>query len=328
MLLTFAANYWWSPRDLCGTRILQFGLSPSHVLQAMFCLCAPLLSGSVPVIPHPRATAATASTALDAIRRGFCDEGMSVPSYLIEWSRDRGALQVLSGKIVATGGARLGDRVKEALRGAGVHLETLYGTTEAGWLGRAPEEFDWIQFRALCRPLLEPRMVEGVQMFELVLRASAAWRPAISNRPNGDIATGDLFIRHPVKETYCWQARVDDLISLSNGLNVVSAPIESKLTSTPGVQHAVLFGAGRPTLGALIELVAGANEQQVRSQLEDLVNTMDSPAFSRIRHLIFVDNALPLSSKRTVLRALALQHNADRIEEVYASAVSPHDLLL
>ncbi|MFI9806635.1 AMP-binding protein [Streptomyces sp. NPDC052301] len=67
----------------------------------------------------------------------------------------------------------------------------------------------------------------------------------------GEVRTHD--IGHLDEDGYLFiHGRVDDVITLSSGYNVLAPPIEERLRTLPGVQHCVLFGAGEKFLSAVV----------------------------------------------------------------------------
>lgn len=51
--------------------------------------------------------------------------------------------------------------------------------------------------------------------------------------------------------------RLDDVLILASGENVVPAPLESVILSSPLVSGAVIFGRGRNQVGVLLEPAPG-----------------------------------------------------------------------
>ncbi|KAG2119614.1 uncharacterized protein F5147DRAFT_795582 [Suillus discolor] len=76
----------------------------------------------------------------------------------------------------------------------------------------------------------------------------------MSNRPDGSYATKDLFIKHPtIPDAYKFMGRIDDtLVMVLTGEKTNPVPMELTLRSSPYIADAIIFGAGRIQIGALI----------------------------------------------------------------------------
>lgn len=73
--------------------------------------------------------------------------------------------------------------------------------------------------------------------------------------PSGEVKTYD--IGHLDEDGYLYiHGRVDDVLTLSKGYNVLAPPIEEKLREHPAVHDCVLYGNGRKFLSAVISLTS------------------------------------------------------------------------
>ncbi|WP_331763793.1 AMP-binding protein (plasmid) [Streptomyces hirsutus] len=73
--------------------------------------------------------------------------------------------------------------------------------------------------------------------------------------PSGEVKTYD--IGHLDEDGYLYiHGRVDDVLTLSKGYNVLAPPIEEKLRDHPAIHDCVLYGNGRKFLSAVISMTS------------------------------------------------------------------------
>lgn len=78
--------------------------------------------------------------------------------------------------------------------------------------------------------------------------------PGVNERmflPTGEVRTHDL--GHVDEDGYLYiHGRVDDVLTLSTGRNIVVRPVEERVRECPGVHECVLYGTGRAFLSAVV----------------------------------------------------------------------------
>ncbi|WP_405827122.1 AMP-binding protein [Streptomyces sp. NBC_01176] len=82
--------------------------------------------------------------------------------------------------------------------------------------------------------------------------------------PTGEVRTHDL--GHLDEDGYLFiHGRVDDVITLDSGYNVLAPLIEEKLRTHPGIQDCVLYGTGDTFLSAIVSLspASGADDEEL-----------------------------------------------------------------
>ncbi|KAK0558525.1 hypothetical protein OC844_005084 [Tilletia horrida] len=173
---------------------------------------------------------------------------------------------------------------------------------------------------------LQERSEEG-GLFELVVKSSWPTK-IIQNRPNGSYATSDLYEKN-AQRPHLWRysRRADDSLVLVNGKKVASSPIETALKASAVLSDAIVFGAGKPFLGAIVlpKRSTGQDEQAIFKSLEPILaginKTQPSHAYLSVEMVQLGEKALfdklPRSSKGTLQRGLALAALSDTIDAIY-----------
>jgi long-chain acyl-CoA synthetase len=138
--------------------------------------------------------------------------------------------------------------------------------------------------------------------------------------PSGEIKTYDL--GYLDEDGYLFiQGRIDDLIVLGTGRNVLVGPLEEKIKLHPGVHECVLYGTGKPFVTAL---VSPANELLDHAALEKHLQEINKTLFpeQQIRGLVIspaafsMDNGL-LTSQYKPIRKEIYRYLEPQIEAVY-----------
>ncbi|KAK4096417.1 acetyl-CoA synthetase-like protein [Parathielavia hyrcaniae] len=246
---------------------------------------------------------------------------------------DKGIQILRSLKIVMYGGSACPDELGDRLVDCGVNLVGHYGATEVGQLMtsfRSPNDKAWNYVRETdkLRPYLEwiPR---GPNLFECAVKDG--WPAKIaSNQPDGSYRTKDLFEPHPaIPGAWKYIARSDDTIVLVNGEKFNPVQLEGNVRSDHRVAEAVVFGAGRPSLGILIVPAPGLAHvaaDEVRELVWPVVQRAqaDAESYARIsREMVCVlpaDCACPRTDKGSVIRQAFYKAFAAEIDAAYDAA--------
>jgi long-subunit acyl-CoA synthetase (AMP-forming) len=138
--------------------------------------------------------------------------------------------------------------------------------------------------------------------------------------PSGEVVTHDLAYLDEDNYLYVL-GRVDEIIVLSTGRNILVAPIEERLKDHASVQECVLYGHGKPFLTALVSTASAVAD---RSAIESHIRATNATLFleQQIRGLVIspepfsIENGL-LSSQFKPLRERIYAHLANEIERVY-----------
>jgi len=106
------------------------------------------------------------------------------------------------------------------------------------------------------------------------------------------LSTGEVFTRdigHLDADGYLYiRGRIDDLIVLSSGFNILPRDIEEPIAQHSAVRSVVLHGHGRPFLVALVELHDGVEDRQGVREHVAAVNARGNPE-QCVREVIFAD---------------------------------------
>ncbi len=151
---------------------------------------------------------------------------------------------------------------------------------------------------------------------------------AKTNRPDGSLATADLFTPHPkIPDAWKYHSRADSQLTLITGKKFDPAPQEAAIATNSLVEDALIFGNGKPHPGALL-----FRSQKARNICDaDLIKAVwreierlnaESQDHSRLakRMLVVLPSGrkgLEKSSKGTVLRGQAEKTFAHEIENAY-----------
>ncbi|OHW95844.1 putative male sterility protein [Colletotrichum incanum] len=236
-------------------------------------------------------------------------------------------------KIVMYGGSACPDDLGDALVNNGVNLVGHYGATEVGQLMtsfRPPNDKAWNYVREHDKlaPYLKwiPR---GPNLFECCVLPG--WPAKVAtNQDDGSYCTKDLFEPHPtIPKAWKYIARLDDTIALVNGEKFNPVHMEGTIRSNKNVTECVIFGVGRPSLGALIvpaATLAGKTEEEILEVVWPVVESASKSveAYARISKnmikLLPYDCAYPRTDKGSVIRQAFYKRYAREIDHVYDNA--------
>ncbi|KAG2150554.1 L-aminoadipate-semialdehyde dehydrogenase [Suillus clintonianus] len=246
-------------------------------------------------------------------------------------------LQVLKGlKLVMFGGSACPDELGDFLVNEGVRLVGHYGLTEMGQLMTSFRNFetdkDWNWPRAKGPYVktnvndylrFEPR---GGDIYELFVLDGWPMK-VMTNQPDGSYATKDLFIKHPtIPDAYKFIGRIDDTLVMVNGEKTNPVPMELTLRSSPYIADAVIFGAGRIQIGALIlptEIVKDRSPSELVKLVAPIVAlaNAEAPSHSQLatEALVFLPygTVIPRADKGSILRPRVYKEFEGVINEVY-----------
>lgn len=166
----------------------------------------------------------------------------------------------------------------------------------------------------------------GPGLFECVV--TEGWPAKVqSNQPDGSYATKDLFQPHPtIPRAWKYIARLDDTLVLVNGEKFGPVAMEGQIRSNRDVAEIVVFGAGRPCLGALIvpaPSLSGKTQDEILDVLWPVVKSANQfvDSFAHISKnmikLLPTDCAYPRTDKGSIIRQAFYKTFQKEIEEAY-----------
>lgn len=259
-----------------------------------------------------------------------------VPYALKLLSETEEGLQLLSRlEIVMFGGSACPKPIGDRLVNSGVNLVGHYGATEVGQLmtsfrdHKVDKEWDWLRVPPHLKPYLSMEL-RGPNLYELCVMEGWGSKVA-TNRDDGSYATKDLFEPHPtIADAWKYYARLDDTIALENGEKANPLLVEGVIRQNHNVAEAIVFGAGKPRLGAFIipaetsdlqdEAIVGA----VMPKIEEMNSSM--PAYSQLsKDMIKVlprDAVYRRTDKGTVIRAAFYRDFSQQIDDAYVDKQS------
>ncbi|KAI0087796.1 hypothetical protein BDY19DRAFT_1010558 [Irpex rosettiformis] len=313
----------------------------------------PLVSGQAVGLYAPQSPAPppvpTADSAIEVCRITKCNAIAAVPTFVEHWAQSDDHVNFLSTlESLTFSGGPLSAKSGAKLIKAGVSLYSIYGITECGAhsmnfdaddsqgpdaLCKTSADWDWFQFSDAVKPRFVPQS-DG--KYELHYLTCETHHPSVENLPDvKGYATSDLFIPHPTKKGL-WKivGRIDDVIVLATGENVVPIPQEGHLVANTLIAGAVMFGRGRDFPGVLIEphaahTVDASDESLVQEFIDKIWPIVEEAnkiamAYGRIsKNMIIItsrDRPLPRAAKGTIVRKQAIELYNDDIEKLYSSA--------
>jgi acyl-CoA synthetase (AMP-forming)/AMP-acid ligase II len=232
----------------------------------------------------------TGLNVIAALKATKAEVMFTVPYAMKLISEVEGGIQAMKElREIIYGGASCPQDLGDMLVRQGVKLSNYYGSTEAGFLLRyGGEGWNWLQVIPSAEPYIkwEP---EGDDLFQLVVLKG--WPSLVmSNRDDGSYATKDLFQRHPTNpNAYRYMDRLDATIVLSNGEKANPILLENNVKRSRFVTEAVVFGAGKPTLGIIViasEHAQGMSRDEFISSIAPDIERGNSkvPAYAKVYH--------------------------------------------
>ncbi|GAC71823.1 non-ribosomal peptide synthetase [Moesziomyces antarcticus T-34] len=301
---------------------------------------------------HPTADPGALSTTAICRAIGACPQRpayfLSVP-YILEMmftdAAGEGAEALVGMQLVSTGGAPLPQQLGDQMVAAGIRLVSRLGSSECGFLMSSWRDFasdsEWNSLRipdALGQKMLrfepqDPSASGGLH--ELIVNAKWPTK-LVANREDGGYATSDLYAPHDsLPNAWRYDSRSDDTLVLVSGKKATAPVGETRLKAVSFVSEAIVFGANRAILGALVFVTpqaAGdrafddAAQIALLRQLQPVlaqINAASPPhaqlALEMVKLLPPSEAAsIPRASKGSLQRGRAYVHFAALIDQVYA----------
>lgn len=274
---------------------------------------------------------------------------LSVP-YILDMlftdPEDGGRRMLASMELVSTGGAPLSQQLGDKMVQQEIKLVSRLGSSECGFLMSSWRDFKrdkaWDYLRIpdeLGQSMIRFEPYDALTkevLYELVV--TKAWpTKLVANRNDGSYATSDLYCKHKsLPNAWKYHSRSDDTIVLVSGKKATTSLAEQKLKSSGLVSEAIVFGANKAILGALVfvspqavhEWLGFHDEVKVKllKQLQPVLAEVNaaSPPHAQLAiemvHLLPPSQAasIPRASKGTLQRGRAYQQYAELIESIYA----------
>lgn len=268
---------------------------------------------------------------------GQARHSMLTPSLISELAKnDTWRAQLGHLKSLTYSGGPLSDDVADQLSEL-TQLTSSLGATEYGGIPQLPKKdgnwqyfkFDTesagLEFRETEQPgLYEMVFVRGSNEITNLVQAIFVTFPDLD-----EYHTKDLFSRHPAEPgLWKYEARLDDVIVLSNGEKLNPVQMEGLITTCPAVKGCLVVGQGQFQTALLIE------RQEPSMSFEDCIRQVQPyidranklcPSHGRIAgdKLIFTtpEKPLPRAAKGTIQRARAVAVYREEIQASYAEQV-------
>ncbi|KAL8788738.1 MAG: hypothetical protein Q9213_001552 [Squamulea squamosa] len=142
------------------------------------------------------------------------------------------------------------------------------------------------------------------------------WQQVFVIYPDVDeFQTKDLWTKHPSKsDLWRYVGRTDDLVILSNGLNIEPSAMEAAVQRSPNVRVALIRGQGRPRPFALVERVDDASDiGGGTGEALVVVERANKGCAESVR----VGNEMVLFAKATVARQRSFELYEEELEGLY-----------
>ncbi|WP_433261036.1 AMP-binding protein [Actinosynnema sp. CS-041913] len=237
-------------------------------------------------------TLATVDDALDVAREarptvvmgvpGFYEQLRSLVADVPETTRGQAIQDRMGGRIryLWTGSAPAGRAVLEFFNGAGVPLYEGYGLNETCIVTKNhPGAF---RLGSVGKPLPHKTIrfdPDGVLVVgsRFPVNTRYTWSAPGANEkmflPTGEVRTQDIGYVDDDGFLYI-QGRVDDVIALGTGYNVIAPVVEHRLREHRAVHDCVLHGSGRDRLVAVVSPAPGADLDALREFVARLNGTL------------------------------------------------------
>ncbi|KAI9677427.1 MAG: putative NRPS-like protein biosynthetic cluster [Caeruleum heppii] len=258
----------------------------------------------------------------------------SVPYVLQMLAEEQEGLKVLRNMdIVGVGGAALPPKIGDSLVEKGVNLVSRFGSVECGFLLSSHRDYRedkaWQYLRAAVGADTLRFERQDDDLAELIVTQDWPQMNKI-NRPDGSLATADLFAPHPtIPHAWKYHSRADSQLTLVTGKKFDPAPLETAIAGHQLLKDVLIFGNGQPFPGALLipsadsRIEGNALVEAVWPTIAQLNN--ESQPHARISKAMLVpleksESSIEKSSKGTILRAQAEKRYASIIRTSYEKA--------
>ncbi|ODN75184.1 hypothetical protein, variant [Cryptococcus amylolentus CBS 6039] len=248
---------------------------------------------------------------------------------------DEGIQTLAKSSAVIYAGAALPDNLGDKLVEGGVNLVSVYGSTECGAVMTSFRDFktdkswNWLRNEGPIAQYLET-LPQGSNTFEIVVKDG--WPGKVTSNRASDNAwcTSDLVLQHPEHPTWFkYLGRMDDTLNMLLGEKTNPVPIESAIRGhSPLIQECIVFGDGKPQVGALIlPSEQGAELSKDPKAFLDAVwpvieqaNAV-APTHSRILpemvEILPYGTEIPVATKMSIIRPACYRKFANLIDSIY-----------
>ncbi|KAI9252908.1 hypothetical protein BDA99DRAFT_520376 [Phascolomyces articulosus] len=221
----------------------------------------------------------------------------------------------------------------------GLNVRCAYGTTEFGIAmisskTSLKENISWKYLRPVEKlapfMMLEPISQSSPDTCQLILTGNCpSFASRVSNRPNGDYASGDLFMEEPLgSNNWRMVGRIDDTLVMKNGEKTNPIPMENRVSNVDIVRKCTVIGENRECTAILIELKM---EQAIRYTPKEMLSKIYegvkeankvAPSHSTIMvpqmiYILPMNKKLPTTAKDNVIRKKAVQVFESEIDQMY-----------
>ncbi|SJL14868.1 uncharacterized protein ARMOST_18343 [Armillaria ostoyae] len=339
--------------DICG-EVLGVQAMPMYHAMGFFSISLSIATGAIvasfppvepPLIP-------TAERLLSSVIDTRTSLVITVPSFLVEWSRDPKAIEALkSMTAVIYGGGPLEKDAGDTLVANGILIISIYGLTECGVSEIFPksipaEGWEWIKLGGNVDAVFIP--TDQKDIYGLYVKESPSHSPAVFNTEIDGVKaldTKDLVQLHPLnRKLFKVYGRADDQIMHSTGEKTNPGPIEAGLTTDKRVAAALMFGRSKFQPGVLIlptpEEAFEPNDTtrlaEYRASIWDTIMKVNkqAPQHSRIyKEMVLVakpSKPFEFTAKGTLRRNAILKAYEQEIEDLYKAVdgVSQTDVVI
>ncbi|KAL8646101.1 MAG: hypothetical protein Q9210_006319 [Variospora velana] len=269
-------------------------------------------------------------------------DGMLIPpSVLEDLCQNAEALTKVKGlKYIHFAGAPLNKEVGNLIA-KDVHLLSAIGSTEAGpWFTSIRNDGVWNYDSFIKGTGIEFEPRDG-NLYELVFRRREEyqrWQLIFMVYPHLDVfRTNDLFMKHPTEDGL-WEyvGRADDIVTLSQGIDIYAPKLEKIIESHPRVRFAWAGGEGRHHPFLIIEVTGDIPESSANTcgttpgkqdWIDEIWPVVEEANKSCVENVRFskgltvvasVDKPLPRTLKGTVARRKAALLYKEEIDNLYA----------
>ncbi|KAL9542716.1 hypothetical protein MBANPS3_008470 [Mucor bainieri] len=239
-------------------------------------------------------------------------------------------------KYIGVLGAVLDEKIGDYFHSNKINICNIYGMTEINLLFgcdmRKIKNNHWNTLSPMkfAAPYIRWEPVEDeANQYSLIIKGNCpALATGVSNRPDGDYDTNDIF--QEISEggnQWKYLGRKDDTLAMKNGEKTNPVPMESALRTSPIVRLCSIIGEGRECTAALIELekdyAFGCTPQQMIDQVYSAVTkaNANAPTHSHLLpQMIYIlpfDCHLPHTDKGTVPRKKVIQMYGQVINKLY-----------
>ncbi|KAI9496238.1 hypothetical protein BDB00DRAFT_869539 [Zychaea mexicana] len=246
---------------------------------------------------------------------------------------DRYAETLQRFKFSLIGGSPLRTAVGDCLHSKGLNVQNAYGMTETGYLSLSNISKDNKRWNSIepSNALLRYVTFEPYEkdLYQLIIHSSYPAFRGTGNRPNGDLATRDLFVKDSTRPgNWTFVGRTDDILLMSIGEKLNPVPMEEEVCNEDIVRSCIIVGEDRPWTSALVELIMDKALQrspvEMTSKVYEAVNRANRHAPSHglvtvpdMVYILPLNKQLPTTPKGSVIRPKAIETFNRELDEMY-----------